>query len=50
MTTVVASPAGLLELDGADLGVTDWSTVTQEQIDTMLITNPRTIFARRGGY
>src|SRR5690606_27342506 len=32
MTTVVASPAGLLELDGADLGVTDWSTVTQEQI------------------
>ena len=32
MTTVVASPAELLELDGADLGVTDWSTVTQEQI------------------
>ena len=32
MTTVVASPADLLELDGADLGVTDWSTVTQEQI------------------
>ncbi len=24
--------------------------VTQEQIDTMLITNPRTIFERRGGY
>ncbi len=32
MTTVVASPAGLLDLDGADLGVTDWSTVTQDQI------------------
>ena len=32
MTTVVASPADLLELDGADLGVTDWSTVTQDQI------------------
>lgn len=32
MTTVVASPAELLDLDGADLGVTDWSTVTQEQI------------------
>lgn len=32
MTTVVASPAELLDLDGADLGVTDWSTVTQDQI------------------
>ncbi len=32
MTTVVQSPAELLDLDGADLGVTDWSTVTQEQI------------------
>ena len=32
MTTVVASPADLLDLDGADLGVTDWSTVTQDQI------------------
>jgi acyl dehydratase len=32
MTTVVASPSALLDLDGADLGVTDWSTVTQEQV------------------
>ena len=32
MTIVVASPSDLLEMDGADLGVTDWSAVTQEQI------------------
>lgn len=32
MTIVVASPSDLLEMDGADLGVTDWSAVTQQQI------------------
>ena len=32
MTTVDA-PAELLELSGADLGTTDWSTVTQDQVD-----------------
>ena len=29
----VDSPAELLELSGADLGTTDWSTVTQDQVD-----------------
>ena len=33
MSTTVSSPAELLDLDGADLGVTDWSSVTQEQVD-----------------
>lgn len=33
MSTTVSSPAELLDLDGADLGVTDWSAVTQEQVD-----------------
>lgn len=32
MTTTVAAPSELLALDGADLGVTDWTTVTQEQV------------------
>jgi len=31
--TTVGSPAELLDLDGADLGVTDWTTVTQQQVD-----------------
>lgn len=31
--TTVQSPAELLSLDGADLGATDWSTVTQEQVN-----------------
>lgn len=30
--TVVGSPSELLSLGGADLGVTDWTTVTQEQV------------------
>ncbi len=33
MTTVVDTPAGLLDLVGADLGATDWVEVTQERID-----------------
>ncbi|MEX0768015.1 MAG: MaoC family dehydratase [Microthrixaceae bacterium] len=32
-STVVASPLDLLALDGADLGVTDWAEVTQEQVN-----------------
>jgi len=32
-TTVVEAPSELLALDGADLGVTDWVPVTQEQVD-----------------
>jgi acyl dehydratase len=32
-TTVVEAPSELLSLDGADLGVTDWVPVTQEQVD-----------------
>jgi len=32
VTTIVDSPAGLLELVGADLGATDWVEVTQERI------------------
>ncbi|HLU41562.1 MAG TPA: MaoC family dehydratase, partial [Microthrixaceae bacterium] len=31
--TVVDSPAELLPLVGADLGVTDWESVTQAQVD-----------------
>ena len=31
--TTVQSPSELLDLDGADLGVTDWEPVTQEQVD-----------------
>jgi acyl dehydratase len=31
--TTVASPADLLELSGADLGTTEWTTVTQDQVD-----------------
>ena len=31
--TTVDSPAELIELSGADLGTTDWSTVTQDQVD-----------------
>ena len=31
--TTVDSPAELLDLSGADLGATDWSTVTQDQVD-----------------
>ncbi len=31
--TTVPSPAALLDLEGADLGVTDWSEVTQQQVD-----------------
>ena len=31
--TTVSSPAELLDLGGADLGVTDWSQVTQEQVN-----------------
>ena len=30
--TTVDSPAELIELSGADLGTTDWSTVTQDQV------------------
>ena len=30
--TTVGSPAELLDLHGADLGTTDWTTVTQEQV------------------
>ncbi len=33
MTTTVGSPAELLSLGGADLGTTDWSTVSQEQVN-----------------
>ncbi len=33
MTTTVSSPADLLSLDGVDLGVTQWSTVSQEQVN-----------------
>ncbi len=32
MTTTVDSPTALLDLAGADLGVTDWMTVTQDQV------------------
>ena len=32
MTTTVDSPTALLDLAGADLGVTDWVTVTQDQV------------------
>ncbi len=32
MTTTVDSPTALLDLAGADLGVTDWTTVTQDQV------------------
>ncbi len=32
-TTTVDAPSELLALDGADLGVTDWVPVTQEQVD-----------------
>jgi acyl dehydratase len=32
-TTVVDSPAELLNYDGADLGVTQWEPVTQEQVN-----------------
>jgi acyl dehydratase len=32
-TTVVDSPAELLNCDGADLGVTQWAAVTQEQVN-----------------
>lgn len=31
--TTVATPADLLDLVGADLGVTEWSPVTQEQVN-----------------
>ena len=31
--TTVGSPAELLDLHGADLGSTDWTTVTQDQVD-----------------
>ena len=31
--TTVGSPAELLDLDGADLGATDWTTVTQDQVN-----------------
>lgn len=31
--TTVQSPTELLALDGADLGTTDWTTVTQDQVD-----------------
>ncbi len=31
-TTVVDSPSGLLALDGAELGTTDWAEVTQDQV------------------
>lgn len=30
--TTVSSPAELLDLNGAELGTTDWSTVTQDQV------------------
>lgn len=33
MPTVVDPPAALLDLVGADLGETAWSTVTQQQVD-----------------
>lgn len=33
MTTIVETPAGLLDLVGADLGTTDWVEVTQDRID-----------------
>ncbi len=32
-STVVASPLELLALDGAELGVTDWAAVTQDQVN-----------------
>ena len=31
--TTVGSPAELLDLHGADLGTTEWTTVTQSQVD-----------------
>ena len=31
--TTVGSPAELLDLDGADLGATEWTTVTQDQVN-----------------
>ncbi|MFN7151843.1 MAG: MaoC family dehydratase, partial [Microthrixaceae bacterium] len=31
--TTVQNPNELLDLDGADLGATDWSPVTQEQVN-----------------
>jgi acyl dehydratase len=33
MTTNFASPQDLLGAVGADLGVTEWVTITQDQID-----------------
>ena len=33
MTTVVGSPAELLDLRDAELGATEWTTVSQEQVD-----------------
>ena len=33
MTTEFANPAALLDAVGADLGTTDWVTITQEQIN-----------------
>ncbi|MFZ4433277.1 MAG: MaoC family dehydratase [Microthrixaceae bacterium] len=33
MTTVVETPAGLLELVDADLGATDWVEITQDRIE-----------------
>ena len=33
MTTVVAAPAELLDLSGADLGVTEWTTIAQDRVD-----------------
>lgn len=33
MTTVVESPADLLQLVGADLGTTDWVTLGQDRVD-----------------
>ena len=32
-STVVASPTDLLGLAGADLGVTPWAAVTQDQVN-----------------
>jgi acyl dehydratase len=33
MTTIAQTPRALLEMEGKDLGVSDWLTVTQDRID-----------------